>query len=667
MNPGACEQDDGDRASDTAGAMRRAWRRLLSLGSSDNGEPQNSAAELNAYQVSQANSAGDSGRSVPSHGDEIGATWVARGIPSHENGASLKEASSGERDSNNLRDLAKDPAEVVDDSDDLLLAPEMNRESDDPAVSALSTSNSLSAPAKSSDSLYDRTSTSAEEDETLKEEIARLLNHQEALTLKISSVEDANTKLHSQLSNSKERLVALKERLDRANSAVDTIREQRDNAVARNKQTAEKLLAFKEVTAERRAKLLGSLNSARENLILKTALWDEAKKYFALFRQGLLFDEIDKSDVDLRADTYLCLLPSTVPAALALSKKYGGRVICDCVENVEVHRQSLAPKLRPAALEMINLSAYGSLTAVDGLMTVSNSVARTLERFGPSVRVQPNYRRYEEPVSNGKLRELCGVQPDATMLVTTGNIVNRFESVLDALRLLPENVHLAAFVQISPPEYRQRVTDYIDELGLADRVHLHGFVPYAELAGLLADADIGLITLDPDNPNHAVSLPNRVFDFTTAGLPFVAPPIPEIETFVAEHGNGLTLREASAEAWADAVVSMLSDLPEYRKQMEAARRRVTWESMDDELHQFLGNPRTVTMLGFRDLSRYQRFLRVTDSLTSRGVKVKAAFFSEDPLPIKNSDAEYYHFSNRYGMGDGLVRVPLESEIHVDNA
>jgi len=201
-----------------------------------------------------------------------------------------------------------------------------------------------------------------------------------------------NASLRNTTETLKGRVETLKERADRANSNAQISRDKRDLILARNKEMKERLATMRETSAERRQKLVDSLFVTRERLSQKNALWDGARKYFALFRQGLLYDEIEKTDVDLSADTYLCLLPSTVPAALTLSRKYGGRVICDCVENVEVHRHSLAPNLHPPALEMVNLGAYGALTAVDGLMTVSAAVAETLDRFGPPVRLQPNYR-----------------------------------------------------------------------------------------------------------------------------------------------------------------------------------------------------------------------------------------------------------------------------------
>src|SRR5699024_2914413 len=224
-------------------------------------------------------------------------------------------------------------------------------------------------------------------------------------------------------------------------------------------------------------------------------------------------------------------------------------------------KHSLAPALHPTALAMVNLTAYGSLSVVDGIMTVSNAVARTLTRFGPPVRLQPNYRRYEEPPEAADLRGRCGIPSDSTVLITTGNVVNGFESVLEALSRLPPHVHLVGLIKLSPEAYGQHIHSYIAELGLESRVHLLGFVPYEELTGLLADADLGIITLDPENPNHAVSLPNRVFDFTAATLPFIVPPLAEIAEFVREHQCGVVLDDVSSDAWLHGIASSLENIP----------------------------------------------------------------------------------------------------------
>lgn len=443
----------------------------------------------------------------------------------------------------------------------------------------------------------------------------------------------------------------LNEALNRANAELSALTQKEKDLKAT-------IQAERANFADAKTKLRDSISVTRERLKDTSELWRTASRYYSLFWQGLLADEISKSEVSLAADTYLCLLPSTVPAALDLKRKYGGRIICDCVENVEVERQSLAPNLHPVTLDMINMEAYGALSVVDGLMTVSDSVADTLHRFGPPIRVQPNFRRFEVPRKPGGLRERFNLPQNAKVVVASGGIVGGFEEIVEAFSRLPSDVYLIAFAKFSPLAYDEEIRSLIERAGLSSRIILNEFVPYSELSLLLADADVGLIVLDPQNPNHSVSLPNRVFDCTTSALPFVSPDVPEVVKYVQKFGFGISISDVSAESWRTAIVSILQNRDEFSTAMSIAREQLTWEALEEGLVDFLGNPGSVTLLGFRDLSRYQRFLRVTDTLTRRGIEVKAAFFSKSPLPIENTSAEFYYFSDRYGRGPGLL--PLSS-------
>ncbi|MCG7426676.1 hypothetical protein MHY20_03450 [Helcobacillus sp. ACRRO] len=512
----------------------------------------------------------------------------------------------------------------------------------------------IDAVQKRTDAQKDRIESLEKQASNLKAGTERLTTALHTYRNRVEGLKDTVTTLRDQLSSSrtqaKEQKAQLVESLQR--SRASTVHH-RDRAAAEQ----QKLASARERAAQQREKLQTSLAVTRERLKTTTELWSPARTYLSSYRQGLLYEEIEKSDIDLSADTYLSLLPSTVPAARILSRKHGGRVICDCVENVEVNKHSLAPTIRPSALELVNLTAYGSLMCCDGMMTVSHAVADTLTRFGPPVRVQPNYRYYEEAQPAGELRQMLGLGDTETILLTSGNIVEGFENVLQALTLLPSTVHLVAFSRISPHTYREQIETTIKNLGLNARVHLMGLLPYDQVAGVFADADLGLMILDPTNANHAVSLPNRVFDFTTATLPFAVPPVPEIARFVEEHGHGVAMPDDSPETWAATIRSLLTELPQRRAAARAARAQATWESLEDGLMEFLGQPSTVTMLGFRDLTRYQRFLRIAQTLSDRGVAVKAVCFSQSPVPVEIPNTEFFHFSDRYGRGEGLERVP----------
>lgn len=444
----------------------------------------------------------------------------------------------------------------------------------------------------------------------------------------------------------------LLDRVENQERHSESLEEKIENQRKTIENQREKIEKLKYKTTELRENLI----SCRESLKAKSDLQKSAARYLSLYRQGLLSDEIAKSNVNFSADCYLSLLPSTIPAALQLKRAYGGRVVCDCVENVDLEKQSLAPNMHPPTLELCNLAAYGALSVCDKLMTVGNSLGRTLERFDRPFLVLPNYRNFEEPEPAGTLRAQCGLTEDDLLLFASGNVVVGFEPVLEALARLPDNVHLAALVQLRPSSYKSEVRARIDQLGLAKRIHFFPFVPYDQLASIIADADVGLITSDTANPNGAVALPNRLFDYLTGGLPVIAPPMPDVVALLDKHGFGCHLPEVTANDWEITLRKVLADLPGYRSAAQRARREICWENNEDVLFEFLGRPKRLTMLGFRDLSRYQRFQRIAASLARRGTQIRAVFYSTDPLPTKIDNAEFYHFAERHGDGPGLRLV-----------
>jgi len=449
----------------------------------------------------------------------------------------------------------------------------------------------------------------------------------------------------------------MREQLSARTAQAQKLREQLTGQAERLRELLAVRAGQIEKLREQLATRAAQMGKMREQITVKSAYYNVARKYIPIYRQGLLCDEIAKTDVDLSADCYLSLLPSTVPAAYGLSRKYGGIVVCDCVENVEVHKHSLAPNIHRPALDLVNFAAYGALLSADKLMTIGTALGRTLERFNQPLMVAPNFRRFEEPEPAGELRTACGLEPGDVLLFASGNVVIGFEPVLEALAALPAHIHLAAFVRLKPAEYEASIRARITELNLTARVHFFSFVEYERLASLAADADIGLITSDIANPNGAVGLPNRFFDYLTAGLPVIAPPMPDVVGLVDAHGCGTSLATVTAEAWCDAIKRVIAELPRYRTAAAEARKRLTWESLEDDLYEFFGRPKTLTMLGFRDISRYQRFLRIAHSFARRGTKVKAVFLSDDPAPVMVPNAEFYHFTDRYGLGPGLVKLP----------
>lgn len=102
-----------------------------------------------------------------------------------------------------------------------------------------------------------------------------------------------------------------------------------------------------------------------------------------------------------------------------------------------------------------------------------------------------------------------------------------------------------------------------------------GSVPYAQVPGLLAEFDIGVL------PGlHAWATPTKLFEYAAMGLAIVAPRTPSVEAVIEDGVTGLLFVPGDADALADALARLVADPARRHSLGEAARRDVlakhTW-------------------------------------------------------------------------------------------
>ena len=95
----------------------------------------------------------------------------------------------------------------------------------------------------------------------------------------------------------------------------------------------------------------------------------------------------------------------------------------------------------------------------------------------------------------------------------------------------PDGVHL---VFIGKGKSLDELTALADELGVTDRVHFLPAVEPGELPVYTAAADVGVIPYQPVSSNNEYALPNKVFEYTGAGIPFVASDLPELRRIATD-------------------------------------------------------------------------------------------------------------------------------------
>ena len=101
-----------------------------------------------------------------------------------------------------------------------------------------------------------------------------------------------------------------------------------------------------------------------------------------------------------------------------------------------------------------------------------------------------------------------------------------------------------------------------------DRVRFAEPAPPDAMVDGLAGFDIGIVPYQPTSLNNELCLPNKLFEYLTAGLAVAASDLPELGRVVRETGAGRTFDPGDAGSVAEA----LGELAEPAALAEARRR-----------------------------------------------------------------------------------------------
>jgi len=127
-------------------------------------------------------------------------------------------------------------------------------------------------------------------------------------------------------------------------------------------------------------------------------------------------------------------------------------------------------------------------------------------------------------------------------------------------------------------------------LGVTDCVDFRGFVPYADLPGLLAQADIGVATSRLDVFRQYAS-PLKLVEYMSAGLPVIGSGGGEAEKMIEESRAGENI-PFEPEAFLHAVQTILTSpggLSKYREAAIKYARSRSWEQMGTLMAQLVYN------------------------------------------------------------------------------
>ncbi len=105
-------------------------------------------------------------------------------------------------------------------------------------------------------------------------------------------------------------------------------------------------------------------------------------------------------------------------------------------------------------------------------------------------------------------------------------------------------------------------------------------------------ADVG-ISIDKDtNLNYYFSLPNKLFEYISAGLAVITSALPEVKKMVEDNRCGIVLNTSSPEEISRSIKILRDDrqlLYDLKKNSRIASEKINWENESKKIYSFYKN------------------------------------------------------------------------------
>lgn len=281
----------------------------------------------------------------------------------------------------------------------------------------------------------------------------------------------------------------------------------------------------------------------------------------------------------------------TLQAATRIASWTGAKIVYDAHELESDRYLSITPAMRRWTIAQEKKYAPRASACV----TVSNAIADEMERElnidRPTVVFNaPVTTRHDITTQHSTVRSKLDLGEATPLFVFVGKVYELFKSnqrvglIIEALAQCP-GYHLAIVGPVGPAAEKQ-IEELKDRLGIHDRVHLIPPIPAESIIHFIRDADVGVYFMWPDTRNIDLTIPNKLFEFSLAGLPIVVSDLTSTRWFVEQAGNAVLVKENTPEAVADACRTMYANAKTSRptaERLAELRRVYSWEAQELKL------------------------------------------------------------------------------------
>jgi glycosyltransferase involved in cell wall biosynthesis len=210
-------------------------------------------------------------------------------------------------------------------------------------------------------------------------------------------------------------------------------------------------------------------------------------------------------------------------------------------------------------------------------ITVNESISKIFEeKYRVKFHVIRNIP--QQPICTLKVnRQSLNMPLDKKIILLQGagiNIDRGAEELVDAMEFINE----AVLYIIGGGDVWPILEEKVKSKKLNEKVVLIRKIPKHKLMEYTANADLGISIDKNTNLNYYYSLPNKIFDYLSAGVPVLATRLPEIEKIIKKYSVGSFIESHEPKHISETINNLFSGaaLQEYKMNTVKAAAELNW-------------------------------------------------------------------------------------------
>jgi glycosyltransferase involved in cell wall biosynthesis len=291
--------------------------------------------------------------------------------------------------------------------------------------------------------------------------------------------------------------------------------------------------------------------------------------------------QVYRAAVQTRADIYHFHDPELLPIGLLL-KLHRKRVIYDAHEDVprSILAKEWIPRwLRQSVARLTDMIELAAASKLDAVIATTPTIAT---RFPPAItRLVRNF-----PSGDMLFVDAVPYKERDPVVAYVGSLetARGVKEIVDAMALVPRSLQARCILAgaIDPPSLARELARSPGWSSVA----LAGFQSRQGVVSILSRARVGLVPLHP-TPAYKASLPVKLFEYMSAGIPVVASDFALWREIIEGEGCGLLVDPLSPPAIAEATTWLLRHVEEAeamgRRGAEAVRTLYNWNHEERKL------------------------------------------------------------------------------------